>query len=137
MATFTKLDKFVLALGEKKINLSTDQLQIAITNTAPTVSTAGVLADLTEVSYTNYSSRVVTTTSFTQTSGVAKLICADLTITAGPAAGATCRYFVLYSNTATNKDLIGFWDYGSSITPAIGETILLDFDVTNGVLTVT
>ena len=137
VATYTKFDKFPLALTEKKHNLTTDQLMIALTNTAPNASTAGVLADLTEVSYTNLSSRVVTTTSNTQTAGVQKLVCADLTITAGPAAGPAMRYAVLYNNTATNKDLIGFWDYGVSFTPGIGETFLVDFDGTAGVFTTT
>lgn len=132
MASFNKLNAFVLALTEKKHNLTSDSLQIALTNTAPSAANA-VLTDLTEISYTNLSSRAVTTTSNTQTSGTEKLICGDLTLTASGAV-ATFRYVYLYNNTATNKDLIGYWDYGSTVTMANTDTFVIDFDGTNGVL---
>jgi hypothetical protein len=44
---------------------------------------------------------------------------------------------VLYNDTATNDELIGWWDYNSSITLAAGETFTVDFDPTSGVLTIT
>ena len=77
----------------------------------------------------------ITTTSFTQASGTAKLILADLTLTATGAVGPF-RYVVLYSDTATNKELIGFYDYGSAVTLAAADTFKIDFDASNGVLTI-
>lgn len=134
MATFTKFNTFVQALGEKKHNLATDQLTIALTNTVP-VATNSILANLTQVSYTDLSSRDVTTTSFTNTSGTSNLVCADLTLTASGAV-ATFRYVVLYNNTASNDELIGWWDRGSTVTLASGETFLIDFVTANKVLTI-
>ena len=134
MATFTKIDKFVLNLGNKVFNLGSDTLKIALTNTIPTVSTANQLSNITEISYTNLSARTITTTSFTQTSGTAKLILADLVLTASGAVGPF-QYVVLYDDTATNKELIGFYDYGSALTMANGDTFTIDFDGSNGVLT--
>jgi hypothetical protein len=132
MAAFNKFNTFALALTEKKHNLTSDTLVIALTNTVP-VATNAVLADITQISYTNLSSRTVTTTSNTQSSGTEKLILVDLVLTASGAV-ATFRYAVLYNDTATNDELIGWWDYGSAITMANGETFTVDFDGTNGVL---
>lgn len=135
MATFNKFNSFTLAMGSKVHNLAADQLQIALCATANApVAGNSQLSNLTEIAYTNLSSRVVTTTSFTQASGVAKLICADLTLTAsGVVAGF--QYIVLYNNTATNKELIGWWDFGSSNVMGNTDTFLIDLDQTNGVFT--
>lgn len=135
----TKLDKFALNVGSKVFNLATDQIKVALTNTIPTVATAGVYADITSPSATTNLSGAtpfnVTTTSFLQTSGTAKLILADLTLTATGAVGPF-QYVVLYSDTATNKELIGFYDYGSAVTLAAADTFKVDFDGSAGVLTI-
>jgi len=137
MATFNKFQSFTKNVAEGKVNLATDQLKIALTNTAP-VATNAVLGDLTEVSYTNVSSRNVTTSSSTQTSGVYKLVVADLVLTASGFVGPF-RYVTVYDDTPTSpaKPLIGWYDYGSSISLNSGETFTTDFDQSNGLLTIT
>lgn len=135
---FSKIDKFVLNLGNKVFNLGSDTLKVALTNTAPTASTANQYSDLTSpLATTNLSGATpfnLTTTSFTQTSGTAKLIIADLVLTATGAVNPF-RYIVLYDDTATNKELIGYYDYGSSVTMQSGDTFTIDFDGSGGVLT--
>jgi len=135
MSAFNKFDQFVEDLAKKVHSLSADQLKIALTNVAP-VAGNSVLADLTEISYTNLSSRNVTTTSAEQTSGLLKLILVDLVLTASGAVGPF-RYAVLYNDTPTSPadPLIGWYDYGSSISLANGESFTVDFDATNGALT--
>ncbi len=137
MATFNKFNSFVEALAEKVHNLGADTLKVALSNTAP-VATNTQLSNITQIANGNgYTTggTTATLTSSSQSSGLYKLVLADVVFTATGSMGPF-RYAVLYNDTATNDELIGWWDYGSSITLASGETFTVDFDPTNGVLTV-
>lgn len=125
MATFNKVNVFVEDLAEKVHNLGSDQLKVALTNSAPSASTAQ-LSDLTEISYTNLSTRNVTTTSSSQTGGTYNLVLTDLVLTASGTVGPW-RYVVLYNDTSTNDRVIGYWDRGSSLTMENGDSVTLDF----------
>lgn len=138
MATFNKFNSFVEALAEKAHNLGADTLKVALTNTAPSASNT-VLADITQIANGNgYTTGGSTTTqsSSAQTSGTYKLVLGDVVFTASGGAMGTFRYAVLYNDTATSDELIGYWDYGSAVSLADGETFTWDADPTNGVLTV-
>jgi hypothetical protein len=135
MAALNKFNQFVEDVAEKVHNLGSDALKVALTNTAPSASNS-VLGDITEISYTNCSSRAITTSSSAQASGTYKLTLADLVLTASGTVGPF-RYVVIYNDTPTSPadPLIGWYDYGSSITLANGETFTIDFDGTNGFIT--
>lgn len=138
MAVFAKINSFVEALAEKKHDLSADTLKLMLTNSAPIASNT-VKADLTEISAGNgYTAggSAVTITSSAQTAGLYKLVGNDVTVTASGGSIGPFRYVVLYNDTATNDELIGWWDYGSSITLLAGETITIDLDASNGILTI-
>ena len=139
MATYTKFNQFVGDLAHKVHDLETDQLVVALCASANApVATNSVLADLTEISYTNLSSRNITTTSSAQTSGTYKLTLTDLVLTASGGSVATFRYVVIYNDTPTSPadPLIAFYDHGSDVTLADGESFTIDFDGSNGFHTI-
>jgi hypothetical protein len=136
MATFNKFNSFVEALAEKVHNLGADTLTIALT-AAANAPVAGntQLSNLTQISYTNLSARTLSVTGSAQTSGTYKLTITDKVLTASGGSVGPFRYVVIYNDTATNDELIGWYDYGSDITLADGETFTINFDDPNGVLT--
>jgi hypothetical protein len=135
VASFNKFNIFVADVANKVHNLGSDQLVIALSNTLP-LATNAVLADITQISYTNLSSRNVTTTSCAQTSGVLKLILVDLVLTASGAVGPF-QYIVLYNSTAGSGNLIGWFDNGSPASLVNLQTFTVDFSATDGVLQIT
>lgn len=128
MAAFTKFNAFVENLAEKVHNLGSDTLKVALTNSAPSSSNS-TLSDITEITYTYCSSRTITVSSSSQTSGTYSLVTADLTLTASGGSVGPFRYVVIYNDTPTSPadPLICYYDYGSSITLADTETFLIDF----------
>lgn len=139
MATFNKFNSFVEAVAEKVHNLGSDTLKVVLTNSAPSASNT-VLANITQVSNSNgYTTGGATATisSSSQTSGTYKLVLADVSWTASGGSIGPFQYAVLYNDTATNDELIGYWDYGTAVTLTNGNTFTVDFDATNGVLTIT
>jgi hypothetical protein len=123
--TATKIQSFIEAVYEKKHNLSSDSLKVYLTNATPSASTSNVKADVAEIAGGNgYTAGgiAVTVTSSSQTGGTYSLaVSVDTTITATGAVGPY-QYAVLYNDTATNKELITFWNFGSAITLAAGDT---------------
>lgn len=142
-SSLTKFQDFVEQLGKAVHNFSSHTFKIALTNTLP-VNTNTVLADITQISagggYTAGAGGGYTLSGVTwaEASGTAKLTINDLVITATGASVGPFRYLVLYNDTATSPAdaLIGWYDYGSALTLADTETLTVDFDGTNGVLTV-
>lgn len=138
MASFTKFNAFVEDVAEKVHNLGADTLKVMLTNSAPSASNS-VKADITEISSGNgYTAggTAASISSSSQTSGTYKLVLADVVFTASGGSIGPFRYVVLYNDTSTSDSLIGYYDYGSSITLASGETFTVDFDASNGVLTI-
>jgi len=124
--TATKIQSFIEAVYEKKHNLSSDSLKVYLTNATPIASASNVKADVAEISGGNgYTAGgiAVTVTSSSQTGGTYSLaVSVDTTLTATGAGVGPYQYAVLYNDTATNKELIAFWNFGSAITLASGDT---------------
>jgi hypothetical protein len=114
-------------LADGKFNFSSDQLQVALCNAAnPPLATDGVLADETQIAYTNLSTQEVTTVSSTQTGGTYSCVVGDLTLTASGNVAAF-QYVIVFDQTAANDELICYYDYGSEVTLINGETFKIDF----------
>jgi len=129
MATYNKFQQTVEDWQEGVYTASTDQFTIALTTNANIpVAANAVLADLTEISYTNLSARNLTTSSSGQTSGTFTQLFTDLVLTASGAV-ATFRHVVIYNNTPTSPldPLLSHYDFGSDLTLADGETLTIDF----------
>jgi hypothetical protein len=136
MATYNKFNQFTKDLIDGVHQLGTHTLKVALSNTAPSAANS-TLSAITQITAANgYSSGGSPAAPSTSTSsGTAKLTCADVTFTAAGGSIASLRYAVLYNDTPTSPadPLIAWWDYGSSVAPATGETFTVDFDGTNGV----
>jgi hypothetical protein len=140
MATLTLFQQFKENLAKGVHDFTSDAtcsvtVALCAAANAP-VATNSVLADLTQVAYTNLSSRVVTGITAEHTTGTVPFTATDLVLTASGGAVATFRYIAFYDDDPTSPadPLIGFLDYGSNLTLADGESLTLDFGV-NGLAT--
>lgn len=135
-ATFTAIADMVEGMGNKEHDFDADTLQLAFSNTAPASETSdptatgnGILANVTQIAYTNWSDnmtvdRVPDNVTWNEASGNTDLDFDDFVITASGGAIATYRYMYLFNQSSTTPDdqLIGLWDFGSAITLADTQT---------------
>lgn len=123
MATVQIFNSFKEAVAEKKHDLGADVLKFMLTNTAPSLANT-VKADLTEITagfgYTA-GGTAVTVSSSAQSGGTYSLVLAACTFTAAGGSIGPFRYVILYNDTATNDELIGYVDYGTSYTLPDGQ----------------
>ena len=153
MATYTKINDWMENLHEAGVVILTDTIELSLTNTAPasetsnpTADTNGILANITPITYTNYTDdltadRVLTagTRLSTTASGVYTLdYGADIVITASGGAIADFRYIYLFDNTITSPvdPLISVWDHGSAIALGTGDSATFQVNA-SGFYTVT
>lgn len=141
MAAFGYFIPFKQALAEGVHNFSANTLKVYLSNGTP-ASTMSIKTNLSEISSTTGytlggNSCSLTSSSITGASYILKLgnpaqWSAGTAATVGP-----FRYAVLYNPSAVNSALVGYWDYGSSISLNPSETFDVVFDSTNGVLQIT
>ena len=142
MATYNKIADFVEHVNEKVHDMSSDQLVVALSNTAPasetgTLPTAeggGVLANVTQIAYTNLSSRNITTSSSAQSpAGTYNLTLNDLTLSATGTV-AQFRYVYVYNDAPASPldPLICYFDYGSALDLTSGESLTIDWGSDGG-----
>ena len=135
MATYNKFDQFVKDVIDAKHNFGSDVFKVMLTNTAP-VSTNTIKSNITDITAGNgyVAGGPVVTITEAIASGVAKVSGTNPVITATGAIGPF-RYAVLYNDTQTApvKPLVAWWDYGSALSLASGDTLTVQFDAVNGI----
>lgn len=141
MATFNRYNKFVvdLASGVHQLQTGTShELKVILSGYAPNAGAHTVRADVGELSSGGgYVSGGVSIGTITggQYSNKFKLTGdTDPVFTATTGFGPF-RYVILYNDTPTspNDPLIGWWDYGSSVSLGAGEMFTVDIDQSNGI----
>jgi hypothetical protein len=147
MSSLNKFNVFVKALAEQNHDLGSDVLKVYLTNSPPSATvhhtyngTAGSTAPAEISAGSGYvaGGQTLSQISSSQLAGVYRLILEDPPVlTASGGNIGPFRYFVLWNSTAASNNLIGFWDYGTSVTLADGQGFLVDLNQTNGVLTLT
>lgn len=136
MATYNKHNNWVEDMVES-VNNGSDSFVVALTTNANApVAANATLSALTTISYTNLSSRTLTTSTSAQSGGTYTLLFADLTLTASGAV-ATFRWVDIYDDTPTSPadPLMAYYDYGADVTLANGETFTLDFTTSTHTIT--
>lgn len=140
MATYVKVNDFVEHLNEGVHNMASHQLVVALSNTAPGSEGSnplsdgnGVLANVTQVAYTNLSTRNITLSSSAQASGTYTLTLTDLVLSATGNV-ATFRYLYVYNDNPVSPadPLICHFDYGSPLSLTNGESLTLDWGSDGG-----
>ena len=131
MAAFNHFQDFSEQLGLGKHELNADLLKVALVNSPAPVATNTIFGNLTEISAGNgyTAGGEDAQNGYTETGGTGTLTGVDIVWTASGGTIGALRYAVLYNDTQTSPadPLIGWWDYGSSITLADGETFTVDF----------
>ena len=141
-SSMSKFNDFTDQLGRGVHNFGTNTIKLALTNVLPDIATAVGLGNITQIvtsgGYTD-GGYTMTGVTWSESNGVGKLVIADYSIVASGGAVGPFRYLVLYNDTAVSPAdaLIGYYDYGSAVTLNDGENVVVDFDATNGVLTIT
>ena len=146
MATYTKVNDWLEYLVED-VNLSTDTFRIALSNTAPASEMSnpldegnGVLANVTEIDYTNYSDtntvdRQLDNTQSELISGVLVFSADSFVIEADGGALPEFRYIYAYDDSVTGDPLVALWDIGFGVSLDDGDDISIDFG-SSGIFTV-
>ena len=128
-STLTTFDDLAEQIGKGVHDFSTHTFKLALTNSAPNAATHDELADITEISASGgYTSGGYTLTSvgYSESGGTATLTTSSpFTITASGGSVGPFQYLVIYNDTSTGDKLVGYYNYGSALTLADGESLAI------------
>lgn len=144
MAAYNKFNQFTedLTRGVHNFQSGGQTFKVMLSNTAP-VATNSIYSDISSNELANgggYTTGGITSAMSDSTaSGVEKVLATNVTWTGSGGGMGPFRYVVIYNFTATTplKPLVSWYDYGSGVTLASGDTFTVSFDASNGFFTVT
>lgn len=139
---FNKFDCFVLDVANALHDMKTGTAhvyKVYLTNTLPvrTNTVYNTPADLSTANGYTAGGASVGTITGAQASGTFKFTGGTDPVTTATGAVGPFQYAVLYNFTSATKPLIGWWDNGTPVTLANGQTFTVDLDQVNGILTLT
>jgi hypothetical protein len=137
MASLVKYNALIDNIASGGHNLKTAVIKCALTADTPNAATDTTMTYTPPTNVNGYPSggNTLTTTSAATSGGLFTLKLADTVFTGASGGIGPFRYAVLYNSSASNK-LIGYYDYGIVTQLGNTETLTVDFDDTNGALTI-
>ena len=123
---YNKFQGFVGYLGTAATNMHTATYTVYLTNNAPSASADDIRTDLVGATEENGYAAADITNTYSETAGTGTVAAVDVVVTATGAVGPF-RYVVIFDDTHASDILVCWWDYGSSISLANGETFTVDF----------
>jgi hypothetical protein len=130
MATYNKFQTAIEPMLEA-MNAGSDSWVVKLATAVN--AAAGTITEVANGNGYTTGGNAATVSTSAQTAGVFKLVLNSPSVWTATGAGFTFQYAVLTdSTTGTN---VGYWDYGSSQAVAVGETVTVTLDGTNGVFT--
>lgn len=130
--TFVTFHEFPFNLGNGAVDLDSHAFKAVLSNTAPSVANDDELADIVQIAdgngYTVGGLALTSVTFSEESAGTGRWIftCADFQWNASGGSIGPFRYIVIYSDTSTGDKLVGYFDFGSSVTIPDGSFFLVD-----------
>lgn len=133
MPTLNKFNDLSEQIIKGVHHFGADTFKLFLASASPAAANT-VLTDITQVAYTNISGAAAPTVTVaeSESAGTTTVTAVSLTITATGAV-PTFQYYGLYNDSATSPldALVCWFDHGSAITLASGETFSVKFNSAN------
>jgi hypothetical protein len=134
MATYNKFNSWVEYMLGSEVDIfgtagsTADTLKAYLSNATPSASADLVKTDLAEITNQNgYTAPVSLANVGTRSSGTFTITATSFTVTASGAVGPF-QYVAVYDDTSASDALVCWFDYGSAVTLANGETFAVLFN---------
>lgn len=130
MVAYNKFECFVGDLGLKVHNLNTDTINCYLTVNAPSTSLDSIKTDLAELATGGgYTGAKDITNTYSEAAGTGTLAATDVVWTGTGTGFGPIQYAVIYNDNPTSPldPLIGWWNYGSTVSVGNGETFTVNF----------